>query len=801
MIDTSFASDSESAQVLAGLGKGQFVLRVCGSKYDGRIVRLSSQKCSIGSGAGCTLRLSGAGIDPLHCLVLRGERGAFIRRWSANTHLNGEPFTDAQLKVGDRLSVGPVELEVLENASPEHSIGATGPLDAEHRDSNDLAKLQQSLSSSRQTSKSRVRKLIGELRATRQRINDFETNSDRTARDVEQLNQRIEQLQSELAGLESRGESHNQDRESWQQEQSRLQAQLDEQSKQLETLTCEAEDTEQPTSDTWQEERQQLEDQLAQTKQAARDRNKLAEELDEKEAKLTDALEQAAHLRQRLEDIERNRLRQTTRESDIRKSESVLDERAKSIDEARVRMNQEREELELHRSQLDAQRRLVDEKLEAERKEIAEEQERLRTELDERESRLAEREGKLELQTQKLELAVASLEKQPILLDEQETTQPNVSETIQLDVEETVDEQQDEAELPDDDPPSVPPVNQTLRLQLGDQPEVCEPADAQHHEDEPPHDDSPPVPPVNQTRRLQPGDQPESCESASSASDFSPNQTLQLPLDEPREDQLLASEPEIVLEAPTSVEREEELSYETTEDVAPLSTADVLARMGHTPSFEDEDQKEQENQEDHAERRRVPRPTQEVLTSQSEDDSIENYMSRLLKRVRGEDTVVFTSKPDDSAASAGNAENRVSNDTLQTEADEPEAMCEEDYLPRRPAPEWSKDLTAMRELANQTARSAIQTSDSLRERSEVVDRMLVIVAASVIGLMLLLLSNSVFSLTVFGGLVCFCVAFVWTLKVIKIKRRLREQSEQVEESPSEAAVDKLLDAMPESEEV
>ena len=36
-----------------------------------------------------------------------------VRRWSPDTLLNGCQFTDAPLNPGDRLSIGPIELEVV----------------------------------------------------------------------------------------------------------------------------------------------------------------------------------------------------------------------------------------------------------------------------------------------------------------------------------------------------------------------------------------------------------------------------------------------------------------------------------------------------------------------------------------------------------------------------------------------------------------------------------------------------------------------------------------------------------------
>jgi hypothetical protein len=122
---------------------GHLVLRVCGTARDGQVVRLRSAKCTIGAGADCTLRLRASGVGPLHCLVLRGRQTTIVRRWSADTRLNGHAFTDASLTPGDRLSIGAVELEVVETGgAPNHLDSAPGVPDAadERRELNLLRK-------------------------------------------------------------------------------------------------------------------------------------------------------------------------------------------------------------------------------------------------------------------------------------------------------------------------------------------------------------------------------------------------------------------------------------------------------------------------------------------------------------------------------------------------------------------------------------------------------------------------------------------------------------------------------------
>ncbi|MBI3839352.1 MAG: hypothetical protein HY288_15645 [Planctomycetia bacterium] len=107
-----------SPELVQGPAPGDLSLRIVGTLRDGQIVRLSAPKCTIGSAKGCTLRLRCAGVQPLNCVILRGSRGTVVRSWSAKTRLNGRGFSDALLVAGDRLKVGPIELEVLPSSLP-----------------------------------------------------------------------------------------------------------------------------------------------------------------------------------------------------------------------------------------------------------------------------------------------------------------------------------------------------------------------------------------------------------------------------------------------------------------------------------------------------------------------------------------------------------------------------------------------------------------------------------------------------------------------------------------------------------
>lgn len=78
----------------------------------GRTIEIGSQPMVIGSGPRCTFRLDAPGTKPVHCVVSLGEEGPVARRWAEGTLLNEESFTEALLTEGDRLSIGSVHFEV-----------------------------------------------------------------------------------------------------------------------------------------------------------------------------------------------------------------------------------------------------------------------------------------------------------------------------------------------------------------------------------------------------------------------------------------------------------------------------------------------------------------------------------------------------------------------------------------------------------------------------------------------------------------------------------------------------------------
>ncbi len=86
-------------------------------RADGQLLELPLGKTTIGSSPRCNLRIQQPGVQPLHCLIVHGPEGLSVRRWAADTQLNGATFDDASLAAGDRLVLGGVELELVKSQS------------------------------------------------------------------------------------------------------------------------------------------------------------------------------------------------------------------------------------------------------------------------------------------------------------------------------------------------------------------------------------------------------------------------------------------------------------------------------------------------------------------------------------------------------------------------------------------------------------------------------------------------------------------------------------------------------------
>ncbi|MFT7643858.1 MAG: hypothetical protein ACI9G1_005624, partial [Pirellulaceae bacterium] len=160
---------------------------------------------------------------------------------------------------------------------------------------------------------------------------------------------------------------------------------------------------------------------------------------------------------------------------------------------------------------------------------------------------------------------------------------------------------------------------------------------------------------------------------------------------------------------------------EPTEHTGPISAADILARMGH--KFDDDPNS------DSAFEPESPAPSMQTGSLEDapnaawgntakeaeggDDDSIDEYMARLLQRVRGDDEPAEDSTRRAPATAGGSSQPSVERSSVEEEPVEEEKapLTADEFKPARQAPEANTNLSAMRELANTSARTAITASN------------------------------------------------------------------------------------------
>lgn len=121
-------TEHEHRETVLDLPMGELSLRVRGGD-DEKLLRLRSSKCTLGASADCTVQIPDG--EPLQCVILRGPGGTVVRNLTGQSRLNGQPFSDAALGVGDCLQVGSVEIEVLADCRAE--VGASAWVTAASR--------------------------------------------------------------------------------------------------------------------------------------------------------------------------------------------------------------------------------------------------------------------------------------------------------------------------------------------------------------------------------------------------------------------------------------------------------------------------------------------------------------------------------------------------------------------------------------------------------------------------------------------------------------------------------------------
>jgi hypothetical protein len=207
MATTSTSERQPVSPSLLGAAPEDLYLRVRGG-HEEPTIRLTSAKCTVGAADGCTLRLRSPGVKPVHCLILRGKSGTVVRRMSSDTRLNGRVFSDAPLYPGDCLGIGPLEFEILANPAqraatnrcqtqskpsnaggrPEKRVSTEGP--RVH------AELLERIKTVRGHARTRVGRLVRQIRAMRYELADMQSRARSSQADAAASQQKVAELSS-----------------------------------------------------------------------------------------------------------------------------------------------------------------------------------------------------------------------------------------------------------------------------------------------------------------------------------------------------------------------------------------------------------------------------------------------------------------------------------------------------------------------------------------------------------------------------------------------------------------------------
>lgn len=180
---------------------------------DGQLFDIEPGKTTIGSSPRCNLRIQRPGVQPVHCLIVDGPEGLTVRRWAGTTKLNGKPFEESVLVLGDCLSVGPVDLEIigppaLEQADEWRAESKASAAKADEFKTHRVA---------RDAARARTRRLLDALRRERteksrlsQAVADLQNELHFSSDDLKTVRSQLVAAQAELGQIRSEFETAQQ---------------------------------------------------------------------------------------------------------------------------------------------------------------------------------------------------------------------------------------------------------------------------------------------------------------------------------------------------------------------------------------------------------------------------------------------------------------------------------------------------------------------------------------------------------------------------------------------------------------
>ncbi len=223
--------------------------------------------------------------------------------------------------------------------------------------------------------------------------------------------------------------------------------------------------------------------------------------------------------------------------------------------------------------------------------------------------------------------------------------------------------------------------------------------------------------------------------------------------------------------------------------VAEESAAELLKRLGMYPDSDSDEEESAEQAQawqaqpevSHSDRPQQPASTE--AEEGDEDVSVEDYMSRLLARIRGQE-----SPPVPVYQPASPQQEKVDPPAraLPEGSQESESASEESYAPRHRAPELNKNMSAMRDLANRNAREALDTHSRRQLKNDSVVTLSVAIVAMLASFVLMWLSTqSQGMFTYWLSLIALVIAGIWGIKYLYMTGQLYARAGDDEDDEDE----------------
>lgn len=770
MVQNNVAPRSKRDSRLLGKSTSPLVLKIEGTERDGQIIRVHAPKCLIGSAADCQLRLIAADVQPKHCVIYRGASGMIVKSWTRDTRVNGDTISEAWLRIGDRLSLGSLSFEVLADQQSES---------VEARQSQPTpAKSQRKL---RKQSNRRIRNLLNVVRKQKDSFSELQTKFDETQQLVDSLLARETETNEAAPAADTESSTSRIERRKRHNQRARL---LLNHVRDLissnNTIQAELREQLEIKQNQVNEIRQELTTNADQTEEERARHRRLEADLQESEALIVHLKEQSSELQSREERlrerwISTRKLGKTRVKSILSHLRSVRDqlsnldvqsaeeeEGASRLTKLRLAYDDASRELGESRDSLkDAESELAWTQQElAERQQHADELGRKIAELEQQladaqavsssgmtEDEAAQHEAQLKQLHDQLDDAVLRGDDLKLQLDELRQQNLELHETLnqQRDIEENWKSQLDDARQ----------QCLEIRRQLEDERRLAE-QQGLDDEIEPTVEDESSLEHLRSMgilRETPPPTMPE--ESSFDA-----------------EEETYEEEPEA----------EEAFSEQASEEVESRAVNPITG-LTSFPNFQFPE--EDEPQEDYADS--MSHETAADFKSEEpkkparcEDEvAIDDYMQQLLARMRAK-----TGEPEPAPVKKPVQETVVAKPEPEPE-EKPEPIrpiTREEFIPSRYAPEQTSDIRRLRELANETAKAAIDSATLNRWESLCKSKLLVSMLALFAGIFMHYLSPSYLSISFAGACLAYVVTVFWWLQSAVIyqhvKTHRRERLEQ-----------------------